>query len=65
MPAEESLGIRSMLRMNEGCLRSWSNNNLITQQTILRFPERRVLTYRSITDAEHLHGVYSGGRFME
>lgn len=54
MPAEESLGISTTLQINEGWLRS-SPNNLIIHQTVLWFPRTKILTHRSITQAENLY----------
>lgn len=60
MPAEESLGISTTLQINEGWLRS-SPNNLIIHQTVLWFPRTKILTHRSITQAENLYWVYCWG----
>lgn len=58
VPAKESLGISTMLQINAGWLRSWSNNSII-YQTVLWLTQRR-MTYRSITHAENLYWVYCG-----
>lgn len=46
-----------MFQINEGWLRS-SSNNLVIHQTILWFPQTRILTRRSITQVENLYWVY-------